>query len=141
MSHYTLARTLARPHEQTVADVRARLADHGFSVLSEADLAAALHESVAADLLPHVVLAVCRPAPTLQAIQADPSVAAVAVCNVVVRSLDSFTTVVEAIDPDAMVGLASGRDGKPLRAVAADARSCLRAMLEALGSVDPSSGQ
>ena len=36
----------------------------------------------------------------------DPSIAAVLPCNVVVRSVDDTTTVVEAFDPDAMMGLA-----------------------------------
>jgi hypothetical protein len=39
-------------------------------------------------------------------------------CNVVVRSADDATTVVEAFNPDAMMGLA-GNDA--LRGVAADA--------------------
>ncbi len=55
-------------------------------------------------------------------------------CNVVVRALDDDTTIVEAFDPDAMMGLA---DNDALRAVAADAKQRLTAALDAL---DPPEG-
>lgn len=35
MTTFTLARTLDRPHDQTVTDVRARLAEQGIGVLTE----------------------------------------------------------------------------------------------------------
>jgi uncharacterized protein (DUF302 family) len=59
----------------------------------------------------------------------DPSIATVLPCNVVVRAVNHDTTVVEAFDPAAMMGLA-GDDG--LDSVAADARHRITAMLAAL---------
>lgn len=50
-------------------------------------------------------------------------------CNVVVRSVDELTTVVEAFDPDAMTRLA----GDAFCGLAADARQRLDAALETLG--------
>ena len=51
----------------------------------------------------------------------------------VVRSLDQGSTLVEAFDPDAMMGLAGGNEpGSPLATVAADAKQRLDAMLAAL---------
>ena len=50
-------------------------------------------------------------------------------CNVVVREVTADTTLVEAFDPAAMMGL-SGEDG--LDTVAADARTRMTAMLAAL---------
>ncbi len=54
-------------------------------------------------------------------------------CNVVVRATDDDHTVVEAFDPDVMMGFA-GDDagGEALRTVAADARQRLTAALTAL---------
>ncbi len=52
-------------------------------------------------------------------------------CNVVVRAVDDTTTIVEAFDPDAMMGLA---DNDALRTVAADAKQRLTAALTALDS-------
>ena len=133
MSHYTLGRTLPRPFEATVQAVRDGLAEQGFGVLTEIDLAAVLRAKIGAEVPAQVILGACRPELAHQALVADPSIAAVLPCNVVVRRVDDVTTVVEAFDPDAMVGLASGEDGRPLRAVAADARARIEAMLAALG--------
>jgi uncharacterized protein (DUF302 family) len=69
-----------------------------------------------------------------QAIQANPSVAAVLPCNVVVRSVAPERTVVEAFDPATMVELAGGEDAA-LRAVAEDASERLRAALAALPAI------
>ena len=70
-----------------------------------------------------------RPQLAHAALGIDPSIAAVLPCNVVVRSLDEGTTLVEAFDPDAMTRLA----GDALCDVAADARRRLDAVLDALG--------
>ena len=68
-----------------------------------------------------------------EAIQADPSIAAVLPCNVVVRTVDDTTTIVEAFDPDAMVNLSStAGDSDALATIAADARKRLTAVLDAL---------
>ena len=50
-------------------------------------------------------------------------------CNVVVRAVDDDTTVVEAFDPDAMMGLAGDA---ACDSVAADARQRITATLAAL---------
>jgi uncharacterized protein (DUF302 family) len=76
-----------------------------------------------------VILGACRPPLAYEALQVDPSIAALLPCNVVVRSVDERTSVVEAFDPAAMMGLA---DNGALDAVAADARQRLTAALAAL---------
>jgi uncharacterized protein (DUF302 family) len=129
MGGYTLSTTLDRPYEATVAAVREALGDQGFGVLTEIDLRATLKNKLDVDVAPQVILGACRPALAYEALQTDPSIAAVLPCNVVVRSVDERTTVVEAFDPDAMMGL-SGDGG--LDSVAADARTRLTAMLAAL---------
>ncbi len=129
MSGYTLGATLERPYEETVGVVRSALETQGFGVLTEIDLQATLKAKLDVDVAPQVILGACRPTLAYQALQVDPSIATVLPCNVVVRSVDDDTTVVEAFDPAAMVGL-SGDDG--LDAVAADARDRITAMLGAL---------
>ena len=90
---------------------------------------ATLKAKLDVDVAPQVILGACRPPLAYEALQVDPSIATVLPCNVVVRSLDEHTTVVEAFDPDAMMGLV---DQGGLDAVAADARQRLTAMLAAL---------
>ena len=127
---YTMSTTLARPYDDTVAAVRDALSAQGFGVLTEIDIAATMKTKLDADLAPYVILGACRPPLAYQALQADPSVGALLPCNVVVRAQDAQTTVVEALDPDVMMSVS---DSPELKAVAADARERLAAMIESLG--------
>lgn len=129
MSSYTITTTLNRPYDLAVGAVRAALGDQGFGVLTEIDLKATLKEKLDVDIEPQIILGACRPPLAYEAIQAEPSIAAVLPCNVVVRSVDRDTTVVEAFDPDAMMGLA---DNEALHKVAADAKQRLNAAFAAL---------
>ncbi|MFC5175111.1 DUF302 domain-containing protein [Nocardioides taihuensis] len=98
--------------------------------MTEIDLAAALKDKLGVDVADQVILGACRPPLAFEAIQADPSIAAVLPCNVVVRALDRETTLVEAFDPEAMKGLASS---DALNKVADDAKARLVAAFAALG--------
>jgi len=129
MSGFTLTRTVSLSFDDAVDQVRSGLGDQGFGVLTEIDLAAALKAKLDVDVPAEVILGACRPSLAYAAIQAEPSIAAALPCNVVVRSLDSSSTVVEAFDPAAMTTLA---DSAALDDVAADARRRIGAMLEAL---------
>ena len=131
MSGYTLAITLERPYDATVAAVRSALADQGFGVLTEVDLKATFKAKLDVDVAPQVILGACRPALAYEALSAEPSIAAVLPCNIVVRAVDEATTIVEAFDPDAMMGLA---DNPALHSVAADAKQRITAALESLDS-------
>jgi uncharacterized protein (DUF302 family) len=126
---YTLTTTVALPYDEAVSATRAALADQGFGILTEIDLAATMKAKLDVDLPPQVILGACRPPLAYEALQADPSIAAVLPCNVVVRSVEERTTIVEAFNPDAMLGLA---DNAALDTVAADAKRRLTAALAAL---------
>ncbi|WP_310526514.1 DUF302 domain-containing protein [Nocardioides sp.] len=128
---YTLSATLAMPYDDAVLATRAALSEQGFGILTEIDLAATLKAKLDVDLPPQVILGACRPQLAYEALQVDPSIAAVLPCNVVVRSIDDETTLVEAFNPDAMMSLA----GSPaLDGVAADAKQRLAAALAALAA-------
>ena len=129
MGGYTLGITLERPYKETVRAVRSALETQGFGVLTEIDLRATLKEKLGVDVEPQVILGACRPSSAYQAMRVDPSIATVLPCNVVVRAVSHDTTVVEAFDPAAMIGL-SGEDG--LDSVATDAHHRITAMLAAL---------
>lgn len=133
MAGYTLSTTIRRPYDDTVEAVRTELAEVGFGVLTEIDLRATLKTKLDVDVAPQVILGACRPQLAHQALQVDPSVAALLPCNVVVRALDDTTTLVEAFDPGVMMSLA-GPDAadEGLQAVAADARQRLTTALTAL---------
>ena len=129
MSNYTITTTIHQPYDEAVATVREALGDQGFGVLTEIDLKAALKEKLDVDVAPQVILGACRPPLAYEAIQAEPSIAALLPCNVVVRALDHEMTLVEAFDPDAMMGLA---DNAALNKIAGDAKGRLLAAFAAL---------
>lgn len=131
MTTYTLTTELAQPYDAAVEAVRAALAEQGFGILTEIDLKATLKNKLDVDVAPQVILGACRPALAHEALTAEPSIAAVLPCNVVVRAVDDATTIVEAFDPDAMMGLA---DNDALRTVAADAKQRITAALASLDS-------
>jgi len=130
MAPYTLRVEVTRPYEAAVVATRAALAEQGFGIISEIDLAATLRAKLDVDLPPQLILGACRPQLAYDAIQADPAIATVLPCNVVVRSTtEGTTTVVEALDPTAMMGLS---DDGALDTIALDARQRLAAALATL---------
>jgi len=137
MAGFTLATSLDRPYDAAVEAVRAALGDQGFGILTEIDLKATLKTKLDVDVAPQLILGACRPALAYEALTVVPSIAAVLPCNVVVRAIDETTTVVEAFDPDAMMGLGNN---DALHAVAADAKQRLTAALAALNTLDSTEG-
>jgi uncharacterized protein (DUF302 family) len=132
---FTLEATLDRPYPEAVELVRTALSEQGFGVLTEIDLAATLKAKLDVEVAPEVILGACRPQLAHAALQAEPSIAAVLPCNVVVRSVDDTTTRVEAFDPAAMMGLA---DNPRLESIATEARERITAALDSLDRADRS---
>ncbi len=126
---YTLTRKVALGYDDAVAQVRAALSEQGFGILTEIDLAATLKAKLDVDVTPQVILGACRPPLAHQALQAEPSVAALLPCNVVVRADGDDRCVVEAVDPQTMVTM-TGNDA--LAAVSDDATRRISAALDAL---------
>ncbi len=136
MADYTLSITAELPYEETVAAVRDQLAEAGFGVLTEIDLRATLKKKLDVDVAPQIILGACRPELAHQALQAEPSIAALLPCNVVVRSVGESTTVVEAFDPAVMTSFA--QDSEALRTVSEDARARLLNALAAVAALETS---
>ncbi|GAA2733591.1 DUF302 domain-containing protein [Pedococcus aerophilus] len=126
---YALTATVNQPFAPTLEATRAALADQGFGVLTEIDLAATLKAKLDADIPAQVILGACRPPLAYAAVQAEPSIGLLLPCNVVVRAVDDTTTLVEAMDPEVMVTMTRNES---LTDVAADARERLIGALDSL---------
>jgi uncharacterized protein (DUF302 family) len=133
MTGFTLAVSVDGPYAETVDRTREALAEQGFGVLTEIDLARTLADKLGVEVDRQVVLGACRPQLAYAALQAEPSIAAVLPCNVVVREVDEGTTLVQAFDPAAMMALA---DNPALDSVAAEARDRISAALATLARSD-----
>ena len=137
MTDYTMTASVAAPYDETVAQVRERLADQGFGVLTEIDVRATMKTKLDVDVASQVILGACRPQLAHRAMTAVPSIAALLPCNVVVREVGEGRTLVEAVDPDTMVVLAGSEAqddaaAEAIRDVAREAKERLAAALAAL---------
>ncbi len=131
---YSISVTTSEDFAATVEATRAALAEEGFGVLTEIDLAATLKAKLDADIPPYLILGACRPPLAQAAVAADPSVGTLLPCNVVIRVQDD-QTVVEALDPRIMSQLS---ESDAIEDVASDAADRLA---RALKSVASGSGQ
>lgn len=126
MKDFTMRVTVEQGYDETVARVRELLADAGFGVLTEIDIAATLNTKLGVHVTPRIILGACRPELAHQALGADPRVATLLPCNVVIGT-DGVGSVVEVLDPAVMTDFSPVLDD-----VAAEARARLSAMMEAL---------
>lgn len=113
--------------EEAEAAVRSTLAEQGFGVLTEIDVAATLKAKLGVDRPPMKILGACNPHLAHQALEFDPAIATLLPCNVVVESIEGATRL-WAVDPhqilpdEALSGLADDaavRLGKALDAAKA----------------------
>lgn len=129
---YGTTTVLGRAFDEALAATRAALADQGFGILTEIDMAATLKAKLDADIPRQVILGACNPPLAHRSLQAEPSIGLLLPCNVVVRSLDDGRTAVQSLDPQVMVGLT----GNPAVAeIADDAAGRLRAVHAALAAM------
>jgi uncharacterized protein (DUF302 family) len=119
--------------DRTVARTRVSLADHGFGILTEIDVAATMKAKLNQDMPAYLILGARNPYLAHTALGIDPSIGLLLPCNVVVGGLESHRTLVEALDPVVMVTAT----GNPSFAdVAADAATLLAAVLSEPGTPD-----
>jgi uncharacterized protein (DUF302 family) len=114
----------------TVARVRAALSEQGFGVLTEIDVQATLREKLGESMEDYLILGACNPPLAHRALDVHRRIGLLLPCNVVVRA-DGDESLVEALNPEAMVDVA-GQDG--LRPVAEEAARRLAAALDSLSA-------
>lgn len=126
---YTFTRTLDRPFDETIDHVTKALADAGFGVLSDIDVAGTMKKKLDRDMAPYRILGACNPKMAWEALEAEPRIGAMLPCNVIVRSLDEGRTEVSAVDPVASM---QAIDNADLGKVANDVRTMLREVVDGL---------
>ncbi len=127
---YGIGMTVDLVFDDAKAAIRAGLAEQGFGVLSEIDMAATMQAKLGEQISPYVILGACNPKLAFRALGQEPAVGLLLPCNVVVRSVGEGTRV-EFINPIVMMGPAGNENLAP---VADEAAARLRAALDTLSA-------
>ena len=123
----TLRTEVDSPYAETVARVREALMEQGFGVLTEIDVRKTLKDKIDVDVESQVILGACNPQLAHRALEADPRIASLLPCNVVVRT-EGGRTIIEAVNPQLLAEVS----GSPaLGAIAEEAGSRIQAALDA----------
>ncbi|MDQ3987738.1 MAG: DUF302 domain-containing protein [Actinomycetota bacterium] len=118
-------------HDEAITVVTAALAEQGFGVLTTIDVKATLHDKLGEEIDDYTILGACNPGLAHAALSTSPEVGLLLPCNVTVRRAGG-KTLVQAVDPEALLGTATGESGADLGDTAQDAGRRLRAALDAL---------
>lgn len=129
IGEYALRVTTKLPFDAAVERVTALLAEEGFGVLTEIDVAATLKKKLGLDTRPYRILGACNPHFAHAALEATPYVGVFLPCNVVVWD-EGDQRVVAAMEPKAMGYIIGVPD---IRKVAQDVSERIHRVLEKVG--------
>jgi uncharacterized protein (DUF302 family) len=102
---YSFGKTVDTDFDQTIVRVTQALAGEGFGILSDIDVAGTLKKKLGLDMPAYRILGACNPQFAHRALALEPQIGALLPCNVVVRKDAAGRTIVEAMDPQAVLQL------------------------------------
>jgi uncharacterized protein (DUF302 family) len=129
MSKYAFGKKVNMGFDQAVTAVTQALATEGFGVLTEIDVQATLKKKLGIERPPYRILGACNPQFAARALEAEPQIGALLPCNVVVRQDAGGSTLVEFMDPDAVLELVQRPE---VGRIAAEVRERLERVMAAL---------
>src|SRR5579884_2566263 len=118
-SSYGFGTKVNLPYPEAVERTRAVLKEQGFGVLTEIDVKKTMKEKLGADFRPYVILGACNPPLAHQALSTELDIGLLLPCNVVVYETDGGS-VVEAMDPEAALGIVGNPAVEPIAREAKD---------------------
>lgn len=128
MHPYGLVARTALGTDAAEETIRAALAEQGFGILTEIDVAATMKAKLDIDRPPYKILGACNPALANQALDAEDDIGLLLPCNVAIYA-DDDETVVSIMEPRLM---AQVTDNPALISLAEEARTRLMKALEVL---------
>ena len=120
-----IEKTVDKPFGETEDAVRAALANEGFGILTEIDVAATLKAKLGVERSPLKILGACNPKLAHRALEFDPALALLLPCNVVLEEAGEGRTRVAIVDPRALLAAGGQEASGELEALGARAAASL----------------
>ena len=128
-SEFGFGKVVDLAFDEAIETVTARLADEGFGVLSDIDVAAKMKEKLDKQMPRYRILGACNPALAFEAISAVEDIGLLLPCNVLVREDADGAVHVDFMHPVSVMSLVGHPGVEPL---ANDVKGRLQRVLEAL---------
>ena len=128
-SEFGFGKVVDLAFDEAIESVTAKLADEGFGVLSDIDVAAKMKEKLDKQMPRYRILGACNPALAFEAISAVEDIGLLLPCNVLVREDADGGVHVDFMDPVSVMSLVGHPGVEPL---ANDVKGRLQRVLEAL---------
>ena len=128
-SNFGFGKVIDASFDEAIDKVTAELANEGFGVLSDIDVAAKMKEKLDKDMPRYRILGACNPPLAYQAISAVEDIGLLLPCNVLVREDAEGEVHVDFMDPVSVMSLVNDPGVEPL---ANDVRGRLERVLEAI---------
>ena len=125
---YGTGKLVSASFAETLERTRTALADEGFGVMCDSDVAATLRAKLGVETDDYAILGACNPALAQRALLAEREVGLLLPCNVIVYAAEGGTQV-SAIDPEVMLAMI---DNPALAEVAHEVRVKLTRVIERL---------
>lgn len=114
-TQYGVGTVVGLDYRTAVDVVKQALADEGFGILCEIDVAATLHKKLGVEFRPYVILGACNPPLAHRALSEERDIGLLLPCNVIVYADDDpARSVIAALDPVSALGLTGRADLRPL---------------------------
>ena len=127
--NYHFTKTVSGTLDEVERQVRARLADEGFGVLTVIDVAATLKKKLGAEFRPYVILGACNPEFAYKALQAEDKIGTMLPCNLILQEKTKGEIEVSAVDPAASM---AAIENPALAGIAGEVRGRLARVVEGL---------
>ncbi|MBF0340254.1 MAG: DUF302 domain-containing protein [Magnetococcales bacterium] len=124
---YALKKSVSTDYDATIQAIKAALAEQGFGILTEIDVAATLKKKLNVESPRTIILGACNPQLAHRAMIAVPDVSVFLPCNVVVRESPDGRVEIAAMNPEAMGMMINHPE---LMLVAAEADKRIRTALD-----------
>ncbi len=120
------------PFDIAVDRIKSLLADEGFGVLCDIDVAKTLREKTSTDFRPYRIIGACNPSLAAQGLSQESQLGLLLPCNIVVQR-ENGQTIVSAIDTRSLLSLVGNPELEP---IAEDVNARLQRVLERIAELE-----